>query len=394
MSRSSTSMSKSINANPGAHQTHITLNLPTEAPLVKLEISEGRSILLDPNYVVHMNKSLVSRATMVVDASGEFPEADGVKLVAKISWLNKKWQNELEIMQHTWSCGKGIGNYPARVFGYYEVNEDTSETSSKLGFSDSFLRPAQAMRILIPKGLNPIAEVQGQQLFSAWAHCVGANYVSWKGEAYHQDISLNNLMDRCVDKKPHGTLSDWELSCTRHSEFSGNYDLTATIPFLPLIVMYTRIMGAPNPRNLTSDLESLVWVLLWAFMFYENRKPVSGDKNLELVQVSDLERCYTTKMMLIPGIFRGDVKIRAEWGNFRILADRLARWTKKEYDAVLEDPELGDVRPDENIGHFLALLGESKPQSLDLMHELILDMPKSPGQYSPWVQSVDGERSI
>ncbi|QRV97231.1 CHAT domain protein [Ceratobasidium sp. AG-Ba] len=166
-------MSKSINANPGAHQIHTSVNPPSEAPLVKLEISEGRPILLDPNYVVHMNKSLVSRATMVVDAAGEFPEADEVKLVAKISWLNKKRQNEVEIMRHTRSCGKDISNYPARVFGYYEVNEDASETSSKLGLGDSFLRPARAMRILIPKGLNPIAEVQGQQLFSAWAHCVG-----------------------------------------------------------------------------------------------------------------------------------------------------------------------------------------------------------------------------
>ncbi|QRV97265.1 nonribosomal peptide synthetase [Ceratobasidium sp. AG-Ba] len=348
-----------LKLDPGAHQIHTSTNFPTETPPIKLETSEGRSVLLDPNDVIHMNKSLISRATMVVGASGTVSGADGLKLVGKVSWPNKNRENQFEIIEYARSCGEDVGNHLPCAFICYELSEDTSVIRSKLNHSQS-AGPTRVMPILTLERLDPIIHLRGKQIFSAWIQSVRVHYVCWEGGVYHQDISLSNLMYRLIDGKPHGTLSDWDLSRTKHSKFPNNDEVTATIPFLSLIVLLYRANGASYPRNYTSDLESFVWVLLWVLLFVENRKLVSDDPTLREVQVGDYTECQQSKTYLLSCIACGFVKPRKEWAGCEPLLRRLGRWIRAEFDRAME-PSAEDATPEDKLTSFLTVLEKSKP---------------------------------
>ncbi|QRV83115.1 nonribosomal peptide synthetase [Ceratobasidium sp. AG-Ba] len=353
-----------IKLDPGAHQIHTSANFPTETPPIKLEITDGQSVFLDPNDVIYMNKSLVSRATTVVGASGTVPGADGLRLVGKVSWPNKNRENEFEIIQHARSSGEDVGNYLPRAFVCYELSEHTGIMRLKLGLNQS-TRPARVMRILILERLDPIIHLRGEQLFFAWVQCVRVHYVCWKSGVYHQDISLNNLMYRLIDGKPHGTLSDWDLSRTKHSNFTKNNEVTGTVPFLPLTVLIYWANGASHPRNYTSDLESFVWVLLWVLLFVENCKLVSDDPNLRKVQVGDYAECQESKSGLLHRIAFRFIKPKEEWTVCEPLLRWLGRWISAELDRAME-PSPQDVILEDKIISFFTSLEKSKPQNYDM----------------------------
>ncbi|QRV83088.1 hypothetical protein RhiJN_11104 [Ceratobasidium sp. AG-Ba] len=346
---------------PGAQKIHTSAGPPAQTSPVELEISGDRKVSIDPNDVVYLSKTLVSRATTVLRAVGTFPEAPGCKLVAKISWPNKDRENEFHIIGRALGCGEDLANYLPRAFGYRDSSEDTGVIRLKLGLGTQTSRPARVLRVIILEELAPIIELEGEQFFCAWVQCTRVHYVCWKKGVYHQDISLNNLMYRSIEGKIYGTLSDWDLSHTDQSNSTGNDDLAATIPFLSLDILYRRARNLPFRRTYCSDLESFVWVLLWVVLFVQGRKVVQDHPTFREVAVDEFGRCYRAKLDLLQDLSRA-LKPLEPWKEFKPLTLWSRPWIQKQFDEAWGQNVTTEV-PDPTFNSFLASVETEKPAS-------------------------------
>ncbi|KAG8683973.1 hypothetical protein FRC08_013972 [Ceratobasidium sp. 394] len=226
----------------GIHTRTILPEMPL--PRIQLKIRPDFRVSLNPETILHRASGLVSRTTIVMEASRISSDAAGPNLVAKLYWPNKDRKNEYEIIEKARAFGGDLPNHLPRAFSFRDLGEDTGVIREELGIRDKSPRPPRVCRIIIFEALEPLTCLQGEEFLTAWIHCVRCHFVLWKKKIFHQDLSVKNLMVRRNGNTVLGILIDWDLSYTGDKQANNN-DLTGTIPFLAIRVLQEKSKKRP-----------------------------------------------------------------------------------------------------------------------------------------------------
>jgi hypothetical protein len=96
-----------------------------------------------------------------------------------------------------------------------------------------------------------------------------------------------------------GVLNDYDLSSTRDDGPSGN-ERTGTIPFMALALLTTQAIEGKVEHQYQHDAESLIWVLAWVCLRYEDGK-VRSDRPLDAWLKADANGCREKKKDFLGG---------------------------------------------------------------------------------------------
>ena len=118
--------------------------------------------------------------------------------------------------------------------------------------------------------------------------------ILWMNGILHRDISPSNLM---VYKNANGewigVLNDYDLSSTQQDGPSGN-ERTGTIPFMAINLLTEQALQGKVEHLYQHDAESLIWVLAWVCLRYEDGKLRSSRPLDEWLKV-DATQCREKK---------------------------------------------------------------------------------------------------
>ena len=166
---------------------------------------------------------------------------------------------------------------------------------------------------------------------------IGHYYAYKQGHVLHRDLSENNLMvwrpkGHRTDKQRRralGILNDWDMSSrverypgmasvvtmvtndpSRVAEAEALNNRTGTVPFMALDLLTE---DGPVPKHLyRHDLESFLWVLIWAAVHYDipNKKNLSGpqdeiDRELRIWDEGTREEVRSCKRALMRKVCGG-----------------------------------------------------------------------------------------
>jgi len=88
----------------------------------------------------------------------------------------------------------------------------------------------------------------------------------------HRDISPSNLMVyKNANGEWTGVLNDYDLSSTRQDGPSGN-ERTGMVPFMTIDLLREQALEVTVENLYQHDTESLIWVLAWVCLRYEDGK--------------------------------------------------------------------------------------------------------------------------
>ncbi|KAI0059882.1 hypothetical protein BV25DRAFT_1037195 [Artomyces pyxidatus] len=136
------------------------------------------------------------------------------------------------------------------------------------GLPDVDCIPARVSRAIVFERLEVITKLHGKEFFKAWVDSVVCNRVLWKCGVQHGDPTVDNLMFRRLpDGTIAGTLAYWDLASIDGHAARRNLERAGTIPFIAL-----ELLCWPDDveRRYEHDLESMVWILPWVLLIYEN----------------------------------------------------------------------------------------------------------------------------
>ncbi|OAX30693.1 hypothetical protein K503DRAFT_788297, partial [Rhizopogon vinicolor AM-OR11-026] len=119
--------------------------------------------------------------------------------------------------------------------------------------------------------LIPITSLSGDEFLRAWWQVVVCHRILWSRRLRHRDISPSNLMVyKSRSNKWIGVLNDYDLSST-HDGPRGN-ERTGTIPFMAIELLEEDAIEGKVEHLYRHDAESLIWVLTWVCLRYEDGK--------------------------------------------------------------------------------------------------------------------------
>ena len=129
-----------------------------------------------------------------------------------------------------------------------------------------------------------------------------------------------------------GVLNDWDTSydCRFGPETSHvvGGERTSTLPFMKLDLLYEEAWRGNVQRLYRHDLEGFIWILLWVFLQFEEKKltiPV-----LEAWQTSDYAACTKAKRDMISGLNGPEYTATTSWKAEWRLAISLLYWLQIE----------------------------------------------------------------
>jgi len=118
--------------------------------------------------------------------------------------------------------------------------------------------------------------------------------ILWMNGILHRDISPSNLM---VYKNANGewigVLNDYDLSSTQQDGPSGN-ERTGTIPFMAIDLLKEQALKGKVEHLYRHDAESLIWVLAWVCLRYEDGK-LRSNRPLDEWLTADAKQCRKEK---------------------------------------------------------------------------------------------------
>ena len=117
--------------------------------------------------------AIKGRATAVMEAScDQLPDK---RMVAKLYWAEEARRSEVDILKQVEEDAKNIpaieGHVPDLLF-WREFRLSTATVRHKLHFGDTSNIGSRKFRCLVFGKLQPIKELQDNELFSAWRQCV------------------------------------------------------------------------------------------------------------------------------------------------------------------------------------------------------------------------------
>ena len=118
--------------------------------------------------------------------------------------------------------------------------------------------------------------------------------ILWINGILHRDISPSNLMVyKNANNEWIGVLNDYDLSSTQQDGPSGN-ERTGTIPFMAIDLLEDEAIEGKVQHLYQHDAESLIWVLAWVCLRYEDGKLRSNRPLDEWLKV-DAKQCREKK---------------------------------------------------------------------------------------------------
>ncbi|KAI5118269.1 hypothetical protein M0805_006011 [Coniferiporia weirii] len=191
-----------------------------------------------------------------------------------------------------------------RVFGDFMTRPNTKEVTCKLHVSEDlddlmeakicfrqrlnvlkFLDGVEnrVLRAIAFELLIPIYKLVSPEKFKKCFRGIfqGHHFLWFKG-VKHRDISVGNLMCRCVGDEVYGVLNDWDLSKLEGSKEPTSISRTGTRPFMAMDLL-DELQDHSKPQDSKPqghleryDWESMLYVLIWIACRYDaNGKEVN-----------------------------------------------------------------------------------------------------------------------
>ncbi|KAG2753893.1 hypothetical protein P692DRAFT_20796964 [Suillus brevipes Sb2] len=214
-------------------------------------------------------------------------------------WPEEERESEAEILQKAYKIAKKDTNgnvkhhVPEMVWSHKFEDTSTVHIRTALGLADAE-RGRRALYIIIFRKLDPITKLKGKKFLSAWWHIVVCHYALWGNNVHHRDISPSNLMVyKTLSGRWIGVLNDFDLSLTQDSP-SGQ-ERTGTVPFMAIELLSKDAIEGKVKHLYRHDAESLLWVLTWISLRYqEGRLLRKGRPLYEWLKLDAIE-CHDKK---------------------------------------------------------------------------------------------------
>ncbi|KAF8064191.1 hypothetical protein FPV67DRAFT_1451421 [Lyophyllum atratum] len=180
-------------------------------------------------------------------------------------------------------------------------------------------------RLTLFKKMEPLTTLIGREFVESWLGVVKSHAVLWKHGVGYGDPSLWNI----VYDPEHtcGVLTDYDLSVSRHLPRVPGFDRTGIIPFMAVGLLNDLYWNGDLERLYHHELEAFVWILIFVFVRYQDKKPQKG-AFVDAWITSNHITCRKEKLSLSDGVKLIKVAkevqkdFRTEWP----LAMRLLRW--------------------------------------------------------------------
>ncbi|KAG1840485.1 hypothetical protein DFJ58DRAFT_689182 [Suillus subalutaceus] len=293
---------------------------------------------------------------------------DTNELVAKLYWPEERRQSEDEILQNVYAIASKEstvkGHVPDMVWFHRFDETSTAKIRRSLGIQDPDAeRGSRVLYIIVFRKLVPITSLSGDEFLSAWWQVVLCHYTLWMHNVHHRDVSPNNVMVYWLNGQWIGVLNDYDLSSINHDGPSGK-ERTGTVPFMAIDLLEEPGLKGKVTHLYRHDAESLVWVLIWVCLRYEDGKLLSGKKPLDDWLRVDAKGCGEKKSAFIWKFRHGDVDLEepspSHQSNWKIAVVCLytiihaPRATMGENESILQTWLLNNVKsvaPDIIVRH-------------------------------------------
>ncbi|TEB28356.1 hypothetical protein FA13DRAFT_1794093 [Coprinellus micaceus] len=138
----------------------------------------------------------------------------------------------------------------------------------------------RVLRVLASRHYSKLWEAGSLENFKqAWLDCVEVCHLAYRtGEVLHRDLSENNLMVLSMpDGTVKGVLNDWDMAMFIRGadQHTPCRYATGTPPFMAMDLLQAAALNLPetedslsSPHWFRHDLESLVYILIWAALHY------------------------------------------------------------------------------------------------------------------------------
>ncbi|CUA73069.1 tRNA(Met) cytidine acetyltransferase TmcA [Pyrococcus abyssi GE5] [Rhizoctonia solani] len=182
------------------------------------------------------------------DVKASDAKASPKRYVAKLYWPYMSRFKEEDLIKAARGVADDLGNHLPLVIGSRDIDPmGTFRIRQELGLKPT-TSSSRALRMIIFERLIPITDLQGDKFLIA-SLC-----------------SVAQRSERCF-----GVLNDWDLSFwAGHGEFEA--DLTATIPYVAINLLYAWQEDSKSDRKYYFELESFFWCMILTFLAVKDRK--------------------------------------------------------------------------------------------------------------------------
>ncbi|KAG0700633.1 hypothetical protein DFH29DRAFT_613654 [Suillus ampliporus] len=209
-------------------------------------------------------------------------------LVAKLYWPEESRESEPNILNKVYEIAqqeaKVVGHVPEMVWFYKFEETSTAKIRKALGLEDPELG-SRVLYIIVFKKLVPITTLSGMEFLSAWWQVVICHHTLWKNGVRHRDVSPSNLMVYQSGDIWIGVLNDYDLSSLHLSstqdDSPSGLERTGTVPFMALELLTEKAIAGKVEHLYQHDAESLIWVLAWVCLRYEDGELLSKPRLLD-----------------------------------------------------------------------------------------------------------------
>ncbi|KAG1748446.1 uncharacterized protein EDB91DRAFT_1047965, partial [Suillus paluster] len=267
----------------------------------------GRATTVFPVESKELSDRLAKR-----EREGHRSENPTEELVAKLYWPEESRESEAEILKKVQKIAESEpdvqGHVPEVVWFHKFEGTSTAKIRTALGMDDA-KRGSRALYIIVFKKLLPITTLSGDEFLAAWWQVVRCHYVLWQNGVRHRDVSPSNLMVyKTLDGRFIGVLNDFDLSSTRVT--STNNERTGTVPFMALNLLTPEAFEGHVEHLYRHDAESLIWVLVWVCLRYDEGEILSEGRPLDDWLKADARACREKKSDFLVRIQNRDRTIK------------------------------------------------------------------------------------
>ncbi|KAG1897794.1 uncharacterized protein F5891DRAFT_1046070 [Suillus fuscotomentosus] len=119
--------------------------------------------------------------------------------------------------------------------------------------------------------------------------------VLWKRGVHHRNVSPSNIMGYRFGGRFISVLNDFDLSSIKQDHPTG-FERTGTVPFMSLDLLTPEATADEVEHVYQHDVESLIWVLIWVSLRYEDGRLLSKDRPLDEWLMSNAVGCAKKKV--------------------------------------------------------------------------------------------------
>ncbi|KAF9506319.1 hypothetical protein BS47DRAFT_1489425 [Hydnum rufescens UP504] len=219
--------------------------------------------------------ALTGRGTCVIDA-------DGGRMVVKLSWPDKSRTPEYEFLERAYTNAKEYsdGKYDnmKNHLPVLEAKEDFGEWGprSRIFARRSTLDPSgmgsRILRVTVYQKLEPMTGIRtADDLVSVMRYIALCHRWLYRVMGIlHRDITMDNIMIRRNGAKVVGVLIDYDLAVDINNPSRASLERTGVPRFMAIDLM----KGTDMHHHARHDMEAMHWVLVWFSFRYEDGREI------------------------------------------------------------------------------------------------------------------------